>query len=227
MRDMRADMEKELRREFKELKNSIEFFSTQFDAMAKRSAKIEKENAALKKENLHLDAECKKLNEVVISLEIRTTSLEQYSRNRNIEIKGVPAIDDENLPNMLRMLGDAVGEPISETDVDVSHRVPRRDQGCPNVVVQFHSRAKRDAVIEKARKKRVCASDFGFSEPSPVFVNEHLCPTLKKLLGQVVARKKQQNWKYAWTKDGKIFARKTDTSRTLRVTCEQDLDKIQ
>lgn len=125
------------------------------------------------------------------------------------------------------MLGDAIDERISETDVDVCHRVPRKDQGCPNVVVQFHSRAKREAVIEKARTKRVCASSFGFSEPLPVFVNEHLCPTLKKLLGQAVARKKERNWKYAWTKDGKIFARKTDTSRTLRITCEQDLEKIQ
>ncbi|KAH9376060.1 hypothetical protein HPB48_015063 [Haemaphysalis longicornis] len=122
-------MEKELRRELKKRKNFIDFFSTQFDAMAKRSVKTDKENAALKKENLHLAAEWKRLNEVVMSSEQRTTSLEQYSRSRTIEITGLPAVDRENLPAMLRMLGDAIDERISETDVNVCHRAPRTDQG--------------------------------------------------------------------------------------------------
>ncbi|KAG0431650.1 hypothetical protein HPB47_021590 [Ixodes persulcatus] len=96
------------------------------------------------------------------------------------------SIDFENLPAALKTLGDVIGEQIAESDIDVYHRMPRKDGGCPNIVVQFHSRAKRDEVIEGARKKRVCTTDLG-----------------------------------------KVFARKNDTSRVLRVTCTQDLDKIQ
>ncbi|KAG0415922.1 hypothetical protein HPB47_006895, partial [Ixodes persulcatus] len=60
---------------------------------------------------------------------------------------------------------------------------------------------------------------------SPVYAKDHLCPVLKKLLGQVIARKNEKQWKYAWSREGKVFARKTDTTRVLRVTCTQDLDK--
>lgn len=227
LRDMRAAMEKDLRKEFKELKRSVDFFSTQFDTMATRSSKIEKENAALKKENAALLAECNSLKKMATAHEQRITDIEQYSRNRNVEVKGIPEIANEKLPDILKRLGDVVSEDISEADIDACHRVPRKDGGCANVVVQFRSRTKRDAFIEKARKKRVCTTHLGFPDRSNVYVNDHLCPTLKKLLGQVIARKNEKQWKYAWTRGGKIFARKTDTSRTLRLTCPQDLEKME
>lgn len=231
---MRSSLEKELRKEYKELKKSIDFFSEQFDTMAERCGKIEKENSALKKENAALSNECKELKQKLAVLEDRVTNQEQYSRNKNIEIKGVPVADDEDLSAILKKLGDVVNEPISSADVDVCHRVPRKDKGCPNIVVQFHSRAKREAVIDKAKKNRISTIDLGYtsgdssspSDGSPVFINEHLCPAMKVLLGQVVERKKEKEWKYAWTKGGKIFARKTDTSNVLRISCVKDIDKM-
>lgn len=36
MRDMRTTMEKDLRKDFKELKQSVDFFNEQFEAMATR-----------------------------------------------------------------------------------------------------------------------------------------------------------------------------------------------
>lgn len=227
MREMRNSLEKELRKEYKELKSSIDFFSQQFDAMAKRHTKLKKKNAAIKKENAALLTECQSLRELVTSSELRITELEQYSRNKNIEIKGMPFSENESLPQLLKQLGDVITEEITEQDIDACHRVSRRDGGCPHLVVQFRSRAKRDVVIEKARKKRLSTSDFGHVGRSPVFVNDHLCPTLKMLLGQVVARKNEKGWKYAWTRDGKIFARESESSRVLRVTRLQDLEKIQ
>uniref|UniRef100_A0A6B0V4A9 Uncharacterized protein n=1 Tax=Ixodes ricinus TaxID=34613 RepID=A0A6B0V4A9_IXORI len=192
MRDMKAVIERELKKEYKDLKSPIDFRSQQFDGLSQRCSKIEKENAALKKanaalsvENYELSDEYKLLREQLESSERRLTDLEQYSRNRNIEIKG--PLKSKNLPAALKTLGDVIGEQISKSDIDVYHRVPRKDGRCPNTVVQFHFRAKRDAVIQGARKKRVCTSDLGLSGRSPVYVNDHLCLVLKKLLGQVIA----------------------------------------
>lgn len=227
MRDMRSAIEKELRKEFKDMKQSIDFFSTQFDAMATRCSAIEKENASLKKENTALITKCRELGHQVAGLEERVTTQEQYSRNKNVEIKGVPFVKNENLSAVLGKLGSLVGESVCDSDVDVCHRVSRQDGGCPNVVVQFRSRTKRDGFIEKARKKRISATDLGHSDDTSIFINEHLCPTLKKLLGQAVARKKERQWKYVWTREGKVFARKSDNSRVLRISVVQDLEKME
>lgn len=227
MREMRSSLEKELRKEFKELKLSIDFFSQQFDAMATRCSQIEKENSALKKENATLTSRCASLMQRAHSSEERITNLEQYSRNKNIELKGIPPTEDESVIDLVKKIGQACEEEINENDIEICHRVPRKDKGCPNIVVQFKARAKRDAILAKARKKEIVTSDLSLSGESPIYVNEHLCPALKKLLGMTVAKKKENNWKYAWVKDGKILARKTDTSNVLRVTCPEDLDKMQ
>ncbi|KAH9375826.1 hypothetical protein HPB48_009898 [Haemaphysalis longicornis] len=155
------------------------------------------------------------------------TDIEQYLRNRNIEIKGIPFDEYENLPDLLKKLDDVIPKSITAAEVDVCHRVPRRDEGCPNFVVQFRSRTKRNGVQERARKRRVNFSQLGASDVSPIYVNEHLGPAVKKLLGQVVATKHENRWKYAWTKEGKIYAWKSDTTRSLLGTCARDLEKMQ
>lgn len=226
IRDLRGAMEKELRKEFKEIKSSMDMFNTQFEAVIARCSKIEKDNVALKKENATLLAECRSLKELVCDSEQRLTEIEQYSRNKNLEVKGIPVVENENLLGLLSKIGDVIEEPMTPSDIDVCHRVTGKNEGCPNIVVQFRHRAKRNAVFDKARKKRLDTSHLLLPGHNMVFINEHLCPTLKKLLGQTVARKKEVKWKYAWTKDGKIFARKTDTSRVLRIACVSDIDKI-
>lgn len=227
MRDMKVSIVKELREECNELKKSVEFMSKQFDAMSERCKNIDKENAELKKANAALSAECDVLKQQARHFENRVTDLEQYSRNKNIEIKGLTETEHEKLPEMIKKLGDVVNVPIAEEDMEVCHRVPRKVGECPNVVVQFTTRTKRDAVLEAARKRRVNTADFGLNGRSPVYINEHLCLSVKRLLGQVTARKNEKHWKYAWTKQGKIFARKTDESRVLRVRCADDLEKIE
>lgn len=101
MREMRTALEKEFRKEYKELKSSIDFFSTQFDTMATRCAKIEKENATLKKDNAALLAECQSFKKLATTSEQRLTDVEQYSRNKNLEIKGIPCCCRRKPPSNL------------------------------------------------------------------------------------------------------------------------------
>lgn len=158
---------------------------------------------------------------------LRVTAQDQYSRNKNLEIKGVPLTEDENLVNVLGKVGDVLGAKIEEHDIETCHRVPsRKNDSNQNIVVVLNRRAHRDEIIEKARKKRITTEDLGFNGKTPVYVNEHLCPALKKLLGMTIARKKEMNWRFAWAKAGKVFARKAEASPIVRIVCERDLEKI-
>ncbi|KAH9367324.1 hypothetical protein HPB48_000953 [Haemaphysalis longicornis] len=132
----------------------------------------------------------------VLENEHKIVQLEQYSRCENIEIKGVPSIEGESLPAFLHKVGSALGEPVVETDINACHRVPTNDDTVSNIVVHFRSRSKLDIVLEKARKSRVSTTNLDFTHPSPVFLNEHLCPDLKRLLGMTVAKKKEKGWRY-------------------------------
>lgn len=225
--EMRQSLERELRKEHREIKASLDFMNKAFEDMANQLKKVETENAELKAANSSLTSECALLRDKVTENELRITQLEQYSRNKNIEIKGVPTTQNEKLESVLAAIGNAVDEPVSESDIEVCHRVPTRDASRHNIVVQFHNRSKRNALLEKARKKRVTTADIGHQDRQPIYINEHLCPTLKVLLGKTVAKKNEKNWRFCWTKEGKIFARKNESSRVLRVTKLSDLDKIE
>lgn len=129
--------------------------------------------------------------------------------------------------DMLGKVGDVLGTKFEKQDIEACHRVPtRKIYASQNIVVVLNRRARRDEIVEKARKARFTTEDIGFSGKCPVYVNEHLCPPLKKLLVSTIAKKKELNWQFAWAKGDKVFARKTETSPTVRIVCEKDLEKI-
>lgn len=237
-----SDFKREMRKEIRELKSGLDYMTKDVEDLKKECAALKKENSQLKTKNEEIAQELAELRGMAKESSLRITAQDQYSRNKNLEVKGIPQEKDENLVAVLTKVGDALGEQISEHDVEICHRIPARrntaggqdsvqvqspsSDATPGIVVVFKNRLKRDAVLGKARKTRVATDELGFSVRKPVFVNEHLCPPIKRLLGMTIAKKKEMNWRFAWTKDGKVYARQTEQSRPLLICCEADLAKM-
>lgn len=227
MRDFEAKMERDLRKELRDMKASLDFFNKEYEKAKTESFELAKINKALKASNDKLVEECRALKKQASQLEDRVTASEQYSRNRNLEIKGVPLTKDDNICEIVRQVGDALAVPIEEAEIEVCHRVPVKNPSAPpNIVVQFKSRTKRDAVLKKAKKMRISTEDLGFSPNSPLYINEHLCPALKQLLGMAIEQKKAKGWRFVWSCDGKILARKEESSPIVHIRNAQDVEKI-
>lgn len=93
-------------------------------------------------------------------------------------------------------------------------------------MVQFSHVANRNAVLEKAKRKKITCSDLQLRSGSVVYVNEPLCPTIKCIFGATVAKKEECGWRYAWTKNGKIFASKTETSSVVQIAYAENTLRI-
>lgn len=200
LKTSREAFERELWSEMREIQQREMSEGLTFANKTIQELKIELEreranNAELKKKNDALLAKCTTLQSKTVDLEKRVLQVEQYSRNANIEIKGVARTIGGNVMEIVSKIGAAVQEPISESDLVTCHRVPTRTPDGSNIVVQFKSRAKRDVTLKKAKKARLLNSDIGLDNLAPVFVNEHLCPTLKRLLGMATKRKYEHGWK--------------------------------
>lgn len=229
----RESMERELRNEIRELKvtqtnlaKSVEFAHAEVKDLKKKLDDEVAKNKQLTKEKEALFSRCMAVENEAKEQEKRLTSIEQYSRKNNLEIQGVIQTENESVSDVLAKIGNAIKEPITGADVEVCHRVPTRDADKTNIVVQFRSRAKRDAVLRKARKARPTNNAIGMSEATPIYVNEHLCPARKRLLALSIKKKHEHKWKSVWTNNGQIFAKRTDNSPMVRITCEDDIDKI-
>lgn len=227
MREFKAQFERDMRCELRELKKTCEFLSEQFEEAKLERAELAKENKALKAANEKLLNERENLKKRVSEHDQRITASEQYSRNCNLEIKGIPVMEKENLPQTLQQIGELLEENIEESDVEVCHRVPvKKANAILNIIVQFRRRAKRDAVLQKARRARLSTRDLGHPFTTAVFINEHLCPPMKQLLGMAIAQKKAKNWRFVWTNGGKIMARKDESAPILHIRNAQDVDRI-
>lgn len=224
-RDDRSEL-RELRTEIRELQESINFINAKFEDMKQTFDEALGEREALKKENEGLREGCKKNESLIEQLQMRAVQCEQYSHRSNIEIKGLVQNDNENVSELVGKIGDVIGKPTAADNVEACHRVPTWEEGKSDVVVQFRSRQKRDAVLAKARKSRIRNRDVGMANETQVYLNEHLCPPLKRLFSLAIAKKRECQWRYLRTRNGKIFARKAEQSPVAHIVSESDLCKI-
>lgn len=213
------DFRREIRNELRSLKDSMKYCSDTCDDVkdiSKDVKELRREIQLLTNTNNELQTENKRLGS-------RVEELEQYQRTNNLEIKGVPA-DGDPVTAVVK-IGQFIGEPINESDIDVCHRVSTKKENEKNIVVRFVQRSKRNSLLAKCKKFRgLNAESLGYRDRTPVFVNEHLTRRNKQLLGAAISRKRQAGWKYVWSSGGKIYARKDDGSDVLRI---EDLDDIQ
>lgn len=229
----RESVEREMRNEIRELKNEqkslgeslghahrdIRDLEKKLETESKKSAKLSAENDALRAKLAALEGGAQ-------DVEKRLLLSEQYSRKTNLEIHGVVKKEGECVADIVTKIGTAIGETIAHSDLETCHRVPTRNADKSNIVVQFKSRAKRDSVLHKAKKMRLNNQDLDLENQAPVYVNEHLCPTLKKLLAMAVKRKYESKWKAVWSYNGKVFAKEHDDAPAVHISCEKDLSKI-
>lgn len=82
----------------------------------------------------------------------RIEEFEQDQRSNNLEIKGVP--EGGNPYDVIKKFGDVLEEPITNSDIDILHRVPTSKPGEQNIVMRLIQRTKRNAGLMKAKKKK-------------------------------------------------------------------------
>lgn len=142
----------------------------------------------------------------------------------NVEIKGLPVVAKEDLTSSVRGIATCFGTKVSESDIEVAHRVQSRNKKTPNVVVTFASRGVRDRLLSAAKKTRLNTTHLGFY--IQLYINEHICVENKVLLNKARLAKREKNWKYVWVSQGKVLMRKTENSPVLQITCEGDLIRM-
>ncbi|KAK8785883.1 hypothetical protein V5799_007753 [Amblyomma americanum] len=135
-----ADLKREFRKEIRELKNSLEFVSKQYEDFKDECAEVKKENAALKANQEKLTQELERVKKSVHENSQKIVVQDQYSRIKNIDLKGNPHAKEENLFSILDKVGNVIEEPIRDEDIDICHRVLTSNASAePNIVVVFNS----------------------------------------------------------------------------------------
>lgn len=224
------DFKREMRAEIRTMNQSITFCSSTADDFKSALAELKTLTAEVKRTREDcaiLRQENKDLTERLDKAESKILELEQYSRLNNVEIKGLPLTVKDRAAEMALRIAQTIKIPLDLADIDIAHSVKTKNSNDANLIIRFTTRTKRNHFLEAAKKANLSTSDIDFTGPKQrIYVNEHLTPHNKRLLGAAIGKKREMSWKYVWTKNGSILARKTETSDVIRINCQADLSRM-
>lgn len=212
---------------FIDLNNSIEFNSSVIEGLKKTIIRLESTNKDLQEKCIQLAAENTVIKKELNEIKLDVIELKQYSRRTNIEIAGIPESENEDMSKILSKI-DEISDTNIVDNLIIAHRVPsfKKDKPKP-IIVQMKSKQTRDEILKKLKNRRLTTSEINNRfEDMPIYVNEHLTHELKSLFYHARNFKKENNYKFCWTRDGKIFIRKDETSRILRIKLIEDLNQL-
>lgn len=160
-------------------------------------------------------------------LEDRLEDMEQYSRSNCLEIQGIPYMPTEDVLSIVKDVGKALDLTISDSMVDACHRLGVRQNGDkpPGIIVKFVRRIDKEEFLRKRRVKRTLSTrHMGRSDDLPIYVNESLSPTRRRLHAMARQYQRDNNYKFLWVRNGKIFLRKEEKAPVKVISRQEDLE---
>lgn len=206
----------DIKKEIVDIKTTLASYSEKFQVVDQRLLKVEKaqEDAVLMKNQ-------------VTTLEEDLNEKNQWTRLNNIEIKGVPMKDRENLIEIVSKIGSKIMYPIVKQNINFIARVPARDNRTKPIIVSFLNRyVKEDFVAAAKSFKTLCSADIGYEDKGRIYINDHLTVQNKILLTKAKKLAKEHDYEYVWVKNCKIFVRKNTQTKSFIIKTDLDLGKI-
>ena len=131
--------------------------------------------------------------------------------------------------------GESAGRvqvPLDAADFDACHQLPAK-RGPAKVVAKFINRFKRDELFYKIKAARIKPSDCGWPQDpegkKTVFVTEHLSPATARIFAaarQKLWQKNGGNYKYIWTRRGRVLLRTDDKADFVEVLSLEAVERI-
>ncbi|KAJ8734422.1 hypothetical protein PYW08_013672 [Mythimna loreyi] len=182
------------------------------------------------------------LEETISELKLQLNDRDQDLLLNDVMIAGIPEVKDESPLHTLKLVSVRLGVNIDDRDIVNVERIgavrrnftvagsedtaePPRPRA---LAVRLARRAVRDQLLRAARVRRgLTTADLELrGPPRRFYLNERLTPINSKLFYNARQAGQKHNFKYVWTKDGRIFVKKEDGVPPQRIRSELDLVRI-
>jgi hypothetical protein len=216
-----------------EVLNKITVFENMHLDLLGKLAEVNSTLISMELENKDLKAKIAELEDShsarILKLERGENHREQVLRSNNIEIAGYPESPNECATQIAIKVSGILNINIKENDIVSAHRVrhlhPSRSPKC--IIVKLKEPKQKDEIIAGSRRKKgINHSELGLPGLGKIYINNHLTITNKQILRKTREAAKKFEFSYVWEKNGFIFARKDDLSPFLRISSEEEVDKL-
>ncbi|CAG4974280.1 unnamed protein product [Colias eurytheme] len=240
----------------KELNETTDFLFSQFTdfknelaTYRERINNLESENTSL---HLKLSQLCKQqptsqetvnMHATIKQLQLELNQRDQAGLLNDVEVSGIPEFDGESASHIAITLANKLGISLDERDIVYARRVGSKrrlttdatnyDLDVNNRVrplcISFSRRSLRDDFLKNARVRRgTTTTDLGLPnhDARRVHIHERLTQKNRVIFGKARSMGKALQWRYIWSREGRVFARRTDSSIIHRLQTEEDIDRV-
>lgn len=141
---------------------------------------------------------------------------EQYSRKSSVRLFNVEEKQDERVEEaVITKLKEEIGVEVESADIDIVHRIGRREDDRPRaILVKFLCHKTKEKIMKRKR------------EAKNIRIVEDLAPGIKRLFNYVNSLRSSSNLESVWTIDGRVKFKFCGNHRTFEIRCFADLDKL-
>ncbi|XP_026324932.1 uncharacterized protein LOC113233913 [Hyposmocoma kahamanoa] len=223
------------------LNETMSGLTARMDACENRVSKLDERILALEQraENKPAGADASLLA-TVEQLKAELNERDQELLQNDVEVSCVPEQKGESLQHIIITLASKLGVSLGEQDIVSALRVGRPPEEVDAlamstarprmIVVRLARRAVRDQMLQAARVRRGATTE-GTGVPGPprrFYINERLTRTNRVVFRLARGAAGRLNWRYVWTRDGRVFARQHqggDAPRH-RLRTEADVSRV-
>ncbi|XP_063831735.1 uncharacterized protein LOC135080944 [Ostrinia nubilalis] len=230
MRAVREEMQ-EFRGTLNSLTTAVEVCNRRIDGLEARMDAVEKQSG----DTTNSPATAA-LERTVAELKLDLNDRDQELLCNDIEISGIPEEKNERCSHIVLTVAQKLGVKLEEQDlVSVQRAGPVRHAAAGDapprprpLVARLARRAPRDQLLAAARVRRdATTAGLGLNSVArPFYVNERLTPTNRNLFYKARVEATRAKWRYVWTREGKLYARKDHGAPRHRLRSEVDIDKV-
>lgn len=231
MRGMRSEM-LGFRTEMAKLYQTITDCNKKIDTLEARVLILEKQ------EGERMETDVSKLESELVELKAGINNRDQELLLNDVEISGIIETKGENPAHIVNLVATKLGVRLEERDIVWTSRVGTtkgEEDGKPGqpriIVARFACRSIRDELLKAARDRRgATTADMNLTGPeTKFFVNERLTKLNRQLF--MKTRKcafnlSEPKWKYVWTRDGRIFARRANGMKRHNIKNDTDFARV-
>lgn len=191
---------------------TLAIMTKQYEDILLRVHNLEDKNNALEKKNSDLEAK-------IEVMETLMEHIDRQNKSKNVEIRGIPEINGENLKNIIVNIKKTTNS-NDENNIDAAYRITQKvtkNQPRP-IIIKFKTHVDRDDflnAIKKFNKQAANREDtlnttlIGMSGPSSlIYISEHLTFHAKHLWFLARKATRENTYKFAWTRGGQVYVRK-------------------
>lgn len=238
IRKVIVELKEEQKQKLDELQSSINAIRQQNEGMIESIEFLTNEYRDLRKHVDNLEIERKSNQKYIQTLENEIESLKTSQKTSCIEIRNIPTKQKEakqDLLDTINKISDVLNMVVDVNSIRDIYRVNTKIDSNKPIIVEFTSVITKEKLIEQCKKfnlqhknNKLNTSHLNISGPQKsVYISEHLTSRARRLFFLARDFANTNEFKFCWTAGGKVFIRKKEGERLIRINSESDLCNLQ